>query len=387
MKVAHVIMSCSPGGAEVFVKSLIKELINFDTKIELWVMTKLSESNLFSDKRKRFEQNFVNELENIGIKVRFIDENPTNDWKKKLRVFFWKKVSSKILDFYNDFKPDIVHAHLESVTFHVCRTLKKKNVKIFQTIHSIKIVHRFIQRFYFVKNIDHIIAISNKLRNKIVNDLNFKKEKVTVIYNGVSLSDFKIKERVIKEDVNLIVAIGRLTLAKDHDNLIEAYHILKRKYIEIDRTLPQLWIVGDGEMKKALIKKVNDLSLDKEIIFKGIRNDITEILKKADIYVMSSAWEGLSISLIEALASGIPVIATNVGSNDEIIDDNVNGLLVPKKNPELFANSLNGLINNYKLRKKFSKNAIEKSKKFSIEKCAKKHYQIYLHLLEDKKKC
>jgi hypothetical protein len=126
VKIAHVISSCSAGGAEMFIKSLLKNLKTKDeiSEIQLWTMANISKLYPNNLKRIKFEQNFIRELEKNDIKVKMVNKRPHKDWfktKKKLRKL------------YIDFKPDIVHSHLESVTFHTCRSLSKFNVPIIQT--------------------------------------------------------------------------------------------------------------------------------------------------------------------------------------------------------------------------------------------------------------
>src|SRR5699024_288674 len=118
MKIVHVISLCGAGGAEVFVKSLIKELrsITEIDGIELWVMSSVENTATNDIKKVKFEKTFVDDLKKHGIAVKFINKKPGRDWIKTVKILREK---------YNLFKPDIVHTHLESVTFHVCRALAK----------------------------------------------------------------------------------------------------------------------------------------------------------------------------------------------------------------------------------------------------------------------
>ena len=101
------------------------------------------------------------------------------------------------------------------------------------------------------------------------------------------------------------------------------------------------------------------MNLGHIVSFLGVRQDIPELLKESDIYVMSSEWEGLSISLIEALTSGIPIVATNAGSNNEVIENDVSGIIVPTKDPEALAEGIYNLIIDKDLRERLSKEAVK----------------------------
>jgi len=370
MKIAHVIGSCSAGGAEVFVKDLIKQLKFLGHNVELWVMIRAKDTNLANKQTMDFEKSFISELNSHDVPVRFLNKRPHKDWMKTIR---------NLRERYDIFKPQIVHSHLESVTFHVVKALSSKT-NVVQTIHSSVIDFPFLQKIYLNRKISHYVAISNKVRSILTNSLNLKPEKIATTYNGIDLKKFKINRRNNSE-VKKIISIGRLTKAKDYPNLFKALDILIPKLNKQNLPLPSVDIVGNGEIEnelKALTKKMN---LDNIVSFLGVRQDIPELLKESDIYVMSSEWEGLSISLIEALASGIPIVATNAGSNNEVVENNVSGIIVPIKDPEALAEGIYNLIINKDLRERLSKEAVKRSELFSIENCAKKHVEMYKELI------
>lgn len=378
MKIAHVISSCSAGGAEMFIKSLLKSLKNKDeiSEIQLWSMTNISKLYPNNSKKIKFEQNFINELKNSNINVKMINKRPHKDWiktKKKLRKL------------YKDFKPDIVHSHLESVTFHTCRALSKFKVPIIQTIHSSVINHLFVQKYYIKKRVSAYVSISEQLQQIINDKIGIKEENNYLIYNGVNIEEFKNENRKINDEAKKIISIGRLTPAKDYKNLFNAIKILEKKLKKDKSKIPEFLIVGDGELEKDLKELSKNLNIDDNVNFLGLRDDIPELLSESDIYVMSSEWEGLSIALIEAAASGIPIIATNAGSNSEIINDGENGMIVSVKNSEVLADRLYKLIKNKKLRKKISKNNDNVIGKFSIKNSTGKHLDMYRN--EMRKRC
>jgi len=211
------------------------------------------------------------------------------------------------------------------------------------------------------------------------------KIKVSTIYNGVDLERFDVADRHFNEEVNNIVAVGRLTPAKDYTNLLNAYSILVSLLEKEEIVFPRLSIVGDGELRKDIESMIRSLGLEKYVELLGVRKDIPEILRRADIYVMSSEWEGLSIALIEALASGLPIVATDAGSNNEIVENGISGLIVPIKSPQELAKGLYDLIANRETRESFSKAAAKRAEIFSIETCAQKHMNLYRELMKDSK--
>lgn len=370
MKIAHVIGSCAPGGAEVFVKDLIKQLKFLGHDVELWVMIRAKDTDRVNEQTMDFERSFISELNSYDIPVKFLNKRPHKDWIK---------TTQNLREQYDIFKPQIVHSHLESVTFHVVKALSSKT-NIVQTIHSSVIHYPFLQKMYLQKSISSYVAISNKVRSILINSLNLKPKKIATIYNGIDLNKFKIS-RKNNSEVKKIISIGRLTKAKDYPNLFKALDKLIQKLNKQKMPLPSVNIVGTGELEKELKALTSKMNLDNIVSFLGVRQDIPELLKESDIYVMSSEWEGLSISLIEALASGIPIVATNAGSNNEIIENNVSGIIVPIKAPEALAEGIYNLIIDKDLRDRLSKEAIKKADLFAIENCAKKHVEMYKELV------
>ena len=370
MKLAHVISSCCAGGAEMFVKSLLENITKTDriNSIQLWVMSKIEDISPNDVQKLEFEKKFIYELESSGVEVKFIKKRPGRDWSKT------KKELRKI---YNSFKPDIIHTHLESVTFHTCRALYKYNVPIIQTIHSTVINYPVLQKYYINRRVHAYVAISEKVRNIIYRQIGISYDRIYLIYNGVQIDKFKTFNRNVGKSVNTIISIGRLTKQKDHENLLNAMKILIDKLNAKGIKVPDLFIVGEGELEKEIKELSTSLGINEHTRFLGIRQDIPDLLSKSDIYVMSSEWEGLSISLIEASASGIPIVATDAGSNSEIIENGVNGLVVPVKNPEALAEGLYQVIMSPDLRRKFTDNSGVKVKKFRIEDCALNHIDMY----------
>ena len=107
-----------------------------------------------------------------------------------------------------------------------------------------------------------------------------------------------------------------------------------------EKTVATLMIAGDGPLRPAMEVLAQDLGLKDRVRFLGIRHDIPELMNAADGYVMSSAWEGMANVLLEAGATGLPIVATDVGGNREVVQDGETGLLVPPKNPKALAGAM-----------------------------------------------
>lgn len=366
MKIVHVISSFGPGGAELLVKDIAINT-NRDMKVEIWAVGEGEDKN--------FEERYLFELSRHNISYAKIGKKAGSG-----RL----KVISAIRAYIKTRKPDIINTHSELSTFYVSLAAIGCKVKLVQTIHNTVVTYPFLQRYMARIFVRKYIAISEKCRLLIRNIIRPADEKIELIYNGINIRKFQQQKRTISSEVCNILVIGRLDVQKDHNTLLHAFAILKQRLEKENKEVPRLNIAGSGPLKEELIKTAQRLKLTDEVNFLGARNDVPELLYKNDLWVMSSRWEGLSIALLEAMASGIPIVATGVGSNDELIDNNINGRLVEKENPEQLAEGIYGLMQDAGLRKLFSDNSMLKVVNFNIRECAHNYSNLYYSLIENK---
>jgi len=238
---------------------------------------------------------------------------------------------------------------------------------------------------------DRIIAVSEAVKNFYVENANIPADKFEVIYNGVDLdfwqnnilSQETIAEKKTKlglsQDDKVIVNIGRLHPQKGHEYLFRAV----RKIIPRMKNLKFL-IVGDGSMKDSLELLSERLGIKKYVIFTGKRDDIKDILCFSDISVLSSIREGFSNVILESMACGKPVIATDVGGNNEIIIDGENGFIVPSRDEDTLADKILALASSEELTERMGLAARETVKKFSLKRMVDKTEQLYEKLMDKK---
>ncbi len=167
--------------------------------------------------------------------------------------------------------------------------------------------------------------------------------KIRYVPNGVDTARFKpdLEARLgLRKELNVEgsfvwLAVGRLDLQKDYSNLLRAFAKVRGAKPEA-----LLLIAGDGPLRPALEGLARTLGVDERIHFLGIRRDVPELMNAADAYVMSSAWEGMPMVLLEASATGLPIVATDTGGNREIVLDGKSGFLVPPKDSEALAQAM-----------------------------------------------
>lgn len=373
MKVAHVIGFCGAGGAEIFVKQLLLELRSRGVDVSLWVLTAIRDIAPDDQGRMDFESAFVAELRGNGIPVEFVGKRPGKDWlatQRNLRAL-WRAHRS-----------DVVHAHLESVSFHVARSLLFCDVVLIQTLHNTVLNHPFLFKCFLSKSFLRTVAISRKVR-ALATDSGVRPDRIVTIMNGVDIRQFDYPGRMPAAPVRMIVAVGRLTRQKNHKMLVEATALLRSSCNDAGHAMPLVVIVGAGELHDEIKAEISRNDLEGVVLLWGLRTDIREILHQSDIYVMSSDWEGLSVSLIEAMAAGLPVVATDAGSNGEIIEHDESGLVVPVSDPRALAGALYTMVTDGGVRQRLSEGARRRAAMFSVEQSSLGYFNLYNGLVSN----
>ncbi len=359
LKIAHLINSLSIGGAEVFVQDLSLEQSK-ENHVEIWSM--------FPPLDPVIGKEMKDVLNAQNITCRIIGETPNKNRIQRIK---------QIRNYIYKFQPDVLNCHSEvGVALSIIASLGLKT-KLVETIHSTVLEFEKLHKNFIRYKVDKFVAISLKCRDIIENRLKVPPENIELIYNGINIEKFRASDRVINKTADSVVIIGRLESVKDHSSLFDAFNLLIKKLENANIKIPTLYIIGDGTIKNELEIKVRNLNLENYIKFLGSRSDIPDILLKSDCFVLPSKWEGLSIALLEAIASGIPVVATNVGSNYEIIEDGKNGFLVDKENPAQFADALFKVLSNSELRRKFSSYSRDKVNEFNIKHTSEKYISMY----------
>jgi glycosyltransferase involved in cell wall biosynthesis len=152
----------------------------------------------------------------------------------------------------------------------------------------------------------------------------------------------------------IILSVGRLTIAKGFHDLIDAFALVHAQY-----TSAVLVIAGGGSLQEEFQAHIQRLGLKDHIFLLGRRNDVPRLLAAADVYVNSSHWEGTPVSVLEAMAAGLPVVATAVGESPHLIENGA-GLLVPAHQPQELAAALNSLLASASERQKLGQAALER---------------------------
>lgn len=274
-------------------------------------------------------------------------------------------------------KFDVVHTQIGSLLHMMlaCKLLGVKN-RIF-TLHNEasliygenKIMKLAFKSAFTCFNFK-AVAISKTIKQSLIDYLHIND--IYVINNGVDTDVFKPNE---KKDSSLIkiISVGTLYWIKNQEMMIKAVVKIYQSNKNIDLTL-----LGDGEDRNKLEKMVDDYKASSYIHILGRKQNVAHYLGASDIYISASKTEGLPLSIAEAMASGLPIVATKAGGVVDLVKDNVNGYLVEIDDLDMFTDRLNFLIENKKIREAFSKKSIDLVQDWTLLKCVNSYEKLYL---------
>ena len=373
--IVHVIYSLGPGGLENGLVNIINRTPNSRYRHAIVCLTESG--------------SFASRLEKEVIIVALHGQQGhdfTLYWK------LWKALRS--------LKPTIVHTRNLSALEAQIPTLFIPGVKTVHGVHGrdvfdlegknrkYNILRKLIRPL-----VGRYITVSRDLGDWLVTTVGVRDWKVTQIYNGVDQTRFVpgtvTRENMapagfLPDDAVVIGTVGRLAEVKDQATLVKAFkRVLERK--PSSETCLRLVIVGGGPLQSNLKRLVSELGLENLVWMAGDRDDIPEVLRFLDIFVLPSLGEGISNTILEAMATALPVIATRVGGNPELIEHGVNGYLVPPRDTKKLAEGIEQLADNREMRRVMGQAGLKKvQKQFHWDKTVESYLAVYDQLLTTK---
>ncbi len=292
----------------------------------------------------------------------------------------------RIAKYCKENKINIVHAHsAHSLSIAILTKLFYRRVKLIEARRvDFSIRKNIFSRMKYNSNlIDRHVSISENIKTVLIKD-GVPEDKISLIRSGVDLSKFRnnISSKNLREELKInkndfvIGTVASFAGHKDYPNFINAARI-------ISNIKPQVKFVavGEGKLRKKMEEIVQADKLNDKFFFAGHRTDLADFYNIFNLFVLSSKKEGLGTSVIDALAFGLPVVATSAGGIKEIIVNNVNGILVEPGNPEALAKAIIEIMDNEQKRKVLVETAMRMIDEFSIEKTIRKNIALYHELL------
>lgn len=284
---------------------------------------------------------------------------------------------------------DVIQSHLLGSNVYCALAGLLTGRRVIATFHGGVDIHsaeRFLAaKFGLIRfGARYVVSVSNALTQELLQRASMPRDKIRVIYNGIDTGAFaqpqpkhtSLRDQLaLPADCTLLGALGNIRPAKDYPTLLDAI-------AQIADEFPQLQVViageGKGRLMQALLDQRTRLGLDARVHFAGFVSDPARYLGNLDLFVLSSSSEGFSIATIQAMAAGLPVIATRSGGPQEIITDGIDGVLVDKSSAQALADGLRRVLGDERLRHNIAANAVTSVKKrFDIAQMVDSYSALY----------
>lgn len=342
-------------GAEIMCEHLVYELIKIGDDVSI-----ISFYDCHTSITERLEQ--------AGVKIFYLNKRPGLDLS----------IIPKIRRILKDEKPDIIHTHRYVMEYAIPAAYRLKIKKI-HTIHNIASKEntkygQYLNSIFFKYCNTIPVALSEAICDTLMERYKLEREQIPVIYNGISLDQCIVKQDyAITEDIH-ILHIGRYAESKNHREMLKAIHELRTSGRKVNLTL-----VGEGPLQKDVCQLIKENHMENYVCVYGISGNIYPLLQNADLFILPSIYEGMPMTLIEAMGSGLPIVASNVGGIPNMITDGENGLLcTPKCNS--IKSCIEKMLDDPVGRERMGKNAIRSAKQFSSERMGKNYHNLYQQL-------
>ena len=404
-KILYIITQSELGGAQMNVFDLATGLKN---KHEILVASGSSFAKASKDKPEGNGWLFE------ALKEKNIPSVQLNHLKRAINPYVDFLGLLEIIKLLKKEQPDILHLHSSKAgilgSLAACFYSKNRKLKVFYTVHGAVFTAAFsplaqktflwLEKFtaYFK---DRIICVSQNDKNLWLKYNAAPEKKLVVIHNGIDLEKIEFLEKskarqelskfldVRRPEIQMPQYLGRLTspetkiigtIANFYPEKGLPYLIKAVKIIYKNNLAPNtiFVIIGEGRERGMLEEMIRERNLEDKFLLIGSLKEAVKYLRAFDIFVLPSIKEGFPYTIPEAMAAGLPIVASLVGGVGEIIKNGENSLLILSKNPKILAESLAEVLNNSELAARFSKNNLEKVKEFSVEKMIEKTERIYL---------
>jgi glycosyltransferase involved in cell wall biosynthesis len=243
---------------------------------------------------------------------------------------------------------------------------------------------RLVNRLLLGRMADRITAVCAFSARALAENDGFRADRIEVIENGIDADRYQTpKDRsVLKTRLGLalnrryVATIARFHPVKDHQTLLRAFARVAASVDDVD-----LLLVGDGPLREELQTLATSLGLDQRVRFLGVRHDVPDVLAAVDLFALSSVSEAASITVLEAMATGTPVVVTDVGGNPEMVRNGVDGLLTPRGDAPAFAEALLRLLADPDLAASMGAQGAERARTtYRLGRTIDRYYQLYSQL-------
>lgn len=352
LRIVQVIPMFCLAGAEAMCENLTYELMKLGHDVTL--------ASLYE-----YHSPITERLESKGADIRYLNKKRGPD----LSMIF------KLYRLFKEKKANVVHTHLYCAEYALPAAMLAHVEYRVHTLHNIAEkengrLARRLNKFFFKHCHLTPVALSERIRASAVREYGIKKEKICVVFNGVDLSHCLPKSDYSVNGSFKILHIGRFSEQKNHMGLLAAFAEFHDKYPK-----SELWLIGDGEKKKDIEGYVMENGLSSSVRLLGLQADVYPYLNSADIFTLPSNYEGIPMTLIEAMGSALPIVATRVGGVPDMLGEG-DAILTNVDENEI-TRAFESFYTSRQLREGCGQNALERSKGFSSSVMAKEYESIY----------
>lgn len=318
------------------------------------------------------------ELRAEGFRVEVLDRSAGLDWR----------CAARLAQLLRRERVDLIHAHQYTPFFYAMmgRLLARKPPILF-TEHGRHFPDyprrkRMIANRLLLERRDRVVAVGNSVRQALINNEGFPGDRVEVIYNGIDETTF-VKGDPDQADLRgqlgigpgdlLVLMVARLDYLKDHGT---ALRTIQRLAAQAPRV--RLLLAGEGPERGGIEAQIEELKLGNQVRLLGLRNDIPQLVRAADLFLLTSISEGIPLTVIEAMATSLPVVATKVGGLPEVVEDGITGFLAPSGDDAQLAKQILRLSDSPDLRQEMGRRGRQRAEAMFSESFMHDRYrQLY----------
>ncbi len=358
LRILHLTETAGPGGAEQLMVRLVDRLrTDYEHRVGL-----IRDGWLAGEMRKR------------GIPVLLFQN----------RLSYDVKLLSSLVTAIKREGIDLIHSHEFLMNSYGAMASILTGVPLLATVHGRNYYGDRLRRRMMYRGVSRracMIAVCEATKEYLVEHVGVARGQVRVVYNGVEVDESPAMKAKGVHDSSYrsptIATVGRLTPVKGHSHLLLAVRDLVQTWRHL-----RVLIVGKGKLEGVLKQEVVDLGLSENVIFTGHLEDVTGIWNLVDAFILPSLSEGMPLSLLEAMAAGVPPVATRVGGVVEAIEDGKTGLLVPPGDSQALAGSIRRLLEDRTLADEIGKSARQAvAGRFSLPRMVQAYREIYAELI------
>lgn len=321
-------------------------------------------------------------LQDEGVDVVCLNRKPGRDWG----------VGKRLAAVAKEKKIEVMHAHQYTPFFYsaLAKAWGGANYKLILTEHgrhfpdAVSFKRRLANRWVLSRYLDAINACCQFSATALASNDGFTTLPIEVIENGIEWERYQThsNKTTLRASLGLdanrkyVACVARFHPIKDHTSLLQGYSQVAKQ-----RTDADLLLIGDGPRREELQTLVQQLGIQNRVQFLGVRSDVADLLQAVDVFALTSLCEAASLTLLEAMAAGLPVVVTDVGGNPEIVRQENEGLLVPRQDATAIGNALIRILSDATLANRMGQAGKQRVKEtYSLERTIERYHQLYQRL-------